>query len=299
MRFTLIGFGEVGSLVGALINTTFKNVRINVVNTQIEKSGRILDLEHAAAVHNNVITHNDSSEFKNADFVVYSAGFSNAHGQTRNAVALKNKELVFSIFNGINFQKHPNIIVITNPVEPISFWVNQITGNSASVIGTGTSLDTFRLKFILAKKFNCSTNEVDCFVVGEHGQHMVPIYSQTTIKGEPIHQLCSESELDLLTEELVHSAFQIRETEKATKYGIAESTMYILNALLSNEPIVIPASSDTFGVWKDHLTFKLPIYISLPYSISKTGWEPNYVAITDQEMKKLQQAIDAISEQIT
>jgi L-lactate dehydrogenase len=299
MRFTLIGFGEVGSLVGALINTSFNNIRINVVNTQIQKSGRILDLEHAAAVHNNVITHNDPSEFEHADFVVYSAGFSNAHGQTRNTVALKNKELVFSIFNRINFQKRPKIIVITNPVEPISFWVNHITGDSASVIGTGTSLDTFRLKFILAKKFKCSTNEVDCFVVGEHGQHMVPIYSQTTIKGEPIHQLCSERELELITDELVHSAFQIRETEKATKYGIAESTMYLLNALLSDEPIVIPASSNAFGVWKDHLTFKSPIYMSLPYSINKTGCEPNYVAITEQEMKKLQQAIDAISEQIT
>lgn len=67
MKFTLIGFGEVGSTVAALINITYENVRINILNTQLTKSGRILDLDHAAAVRNNLILHNDDEEHENAE----------------------------------------------------------------------------------------------------------------------------------------------------------------------------------------------------------------------------------------
>lgn len=298
MKVTLLGFGEVGSLVGALINTTFENVRINVMNTQSSKSGRILDLEHAAVIRNNVITHNDRLEHQQADIVIYSAGFNNAHGESRNSVAQKNKELVFSLFKNVNYSNKPTIIVITNPVEPISFWIKQVVGEHIRVIGTGTALDTFRLKYILSKKFNCSSNEIDCLVIGEHGQHMVPVYSQTTVQGKQINDLCSMEELAIITNELIHSAFQIRETEKATKYGIAETSLFLMKAVISNSETITAASFGDLGNWKTHLNIPKDIFLSLPYKISAQQTNSVYFNLTEIEQKELQLAVDSITQQV-
>lgn len=299
MNFTLIGFGEVGSLVAALINTNYSCARINVMNTQTSKSGRILDLEHAAACRNNEVYHNSKKELENADFIIYSAGYSNAHGESRNAVVNKNKKLVFSIFQDLHFKNNPQILVITNPVEPISYWIQQVVGKQVRVLGTGTSLDTFRLKYILAKKFQCSTMDVECFVIGEHGKHMVPIYSHTKIKGQDITELCNQTEFQLITEELLQSAFQIRETEKATKYGIAESTLHLLQRLIQNDSSYFTASGDELGEWRNHYIFNQALFVSLPYKFENGNLKTHYLELNSDEKKAFQQAIDSISAQLT
>jgi L-lactate dehydrogenase len=298
MKITLIGFGEVGSLVGALINNSYENIDINVINTQTTKSGRILDLEHAAAIRNNFIYHNNKSEHKHADLIIYSAGFSNAHGESRNSVAQKNKELVFSIFGNMHYSKNQTIIVITNPVEPISFWINKVVGDKARVIGTGTALDTFRLKYILSKKFNCPAGEIDCLVIGEHGQHMVPLYSRAYINGRNLSELCNDDDLAEITDKLIHSAFQIRETEKATKYGIAETTLFLMRSILSEKLTISSASFGEPGNWKDFLRIDKPMYISLPYQINKFGLTPVFFELAPQEKLALQRAVNSISDQI-
>lgn len=298
MKFTLIGFGEVGSLVGALINNSFENIQINILNTQSTKSGRILDLEHAAAIQNNTITHNSQLEHEDADVIIFSAGYSNAHGESRNSVAAKNKQLVHTLFDSIRYNKKPVIIVITNPVEPISYWIHQKVGNQAKVIGTGTSLDTFRLEYILSRRFNCKPREVECLVIGEHGQNMVPIFSMTTIKGSKIAELCSQEVLDEITDELIHSAFQIRETEKATKYGIAETTLFLVKAIISEKSCEVCASYSELGSWNKEFNFTIPIFISLPYQINSKEIIPLDIELTSKEKEAFQKAIDAISEQI-
>jgi malate/lactate dehydrogenase len=298
MKITLIGFGEVGSLVGALINTRFENIQLNVMNTQSTKSGRILDLEHAAAIRNNKIHHNSQEEHSKADFIIYSAGYSNVHGESRNTVSKKNKDLVFSLFEKVQYRNNPVIIVITNPVEPISYWIDQVVGQQARVIGTGTSLDTFRLKYLLAKKFNCQAKEIDCFVIGEHGQHMVPLYSQTRVKGQKITEICKSEELNAITDELINSAFQIRETEAATKYGIAETTLFLLNAFQSENSTTISVSGSKLGEWGNKFSIPATLFLSLPYAINSTEIHPVFFELPTNEKIDLQKAIDSITEQI-
>ena len=295
---TLFGFGEVGSLVAALVNSAFEGIHINVINTQTSENGRILDLRHAAACKGNTITHNKKELVAKSDIVVYAAGLSNVHGESRNTVAEKNKELVFQLFDAIDFVNHPTIIVITNPVEPISYWIQEITKGKCQVLGTGTALDTFRLKYILAKKFDCQTNEIETIVIGEHGQNMVPVFSHTKINGRNLNELCSDKELTAIKEELVQSAYQIRETEKATKYGIAETTLFFIRAILSDKTISIPASTGEIGEWATVFQFKSPLFISLPLSVNKNKSEPIFLDLNREEKDAFQNAIDSISKSL-
>lgn len=181
------------------------------------------------------------------------------------------------------------IIVITNPVEPVSFWIKEAIGDRINFIGTGTALDTFRLKFLLQQRFNCHFSEIETAVIGEHGQHMIPLFTSTCINGKPIMKLTSGTELKMIETELKQSAFQIRETEKATKFGVAETTVFILKALFKEEGTRIPVSMP----YVDSAGRKL--FLSLPVIINKVAISPVPFTMNDHEQDDLQKAILSIN----
>jgi L-lactate dehydrogenase len=295
--FTVIGFGEVGSTVAALINSNFENVDLNVLNTQTTKSGRIQDLEHAASCRNNSIFHNSKDKFEESDVIVYAAGFSNPHGVSRNSVALKNKELVYQIFSNVQLKKNALIISITNPVEPISQWIDKVTKGTCKVIGTGTALDTFRLKHILAEKLNLPKDEIDALVIGEHGAHMVPLYSQATISGKPLIHFCDQAMLASVTEELKNAAYQIRETEKATKYGISETCIELIRGFVLNKNF--KCSFSVPSNYSADVLIENQIFISLPFQLNEGKLIPiSLNSINEEEKKALNDAAISIHEVI-
>jgi L-lactate dehydrogenase len=294
--FTVYGFGEVGSLVAALINSNFSNCVLNVMNTKEQVSGRVLDLQHAAACNNNEIKHNSHSSIPISDFIIYAAGYSNVHGESRNSVALKNKQLVYELFSNIPFTSTTKIITVTNPVDPISYWINDAIKGKATVIGTGTALDTFRLKHIISEHFSANLELVSAKVIGEHGQHMVPLFSQSKIEHESIVDISSEDSLKGLEEKLVKSAFEIRETEQATKYGIAQTCLELIHAFLSEKPTFIPVSIGLTEALRSEFNCKLALFISLDCQISQTGIKILPLKCSTKERSNLQLAVEAIEE---
>lgn len=294
--FTVYGFGEVGSLVAALINSNFSNCVLNVMNTKEQVSGRVLDLQHAAACNNNQIIHNSHSSIPLSDFIIYAAGFSNVHGESRNSVALKNKQLVYKLFSNIPFTSKTKIIAVTNPVDPISYWINDAIKGKATVIGTGTALDTFRLKHILSEHFEAKLTNVTTKVIGEHGQHMVPLFSQSKIEDKYIVDISNDDELQAIEEKLVKSAFEIRETEQATKYGIAQTCLELIHAFLSEKPIFIPVSIGLTEALQSEFNCKLALFISLDCQITQTGVKILPLKCSIKERSNLQLAAKAIEE---
>lgn len=294
--FTVYGFGEVGSLVAALINSNFSNCVLNVMNTKEQVSGRVLDLQHAAACNNNQIIHNSHSSIPLSDFIIYAAGFSNVHGESRNSVALKNKQLVYKLFSNIPFTSKTKIIAVTNPVDPISYWINDAIKGKATVIGTGTALDTFRLKHILSEHFEAKLTNVTAKVIGEHGQHMVPLFSQSKIEDKYIVDISNDDELQAIEEKLVKSAFEIRETEQATKYGIAQTCLELIQAFLSEKPIFIPVSIGITEELRREFNCKLPLFIGLDCEISQKGIEISSLKCSSKEQLNLKLAANAIEE---
>jgi L-lactate dehydrogenase len=267
INIAIIGFGEVGTIVASSINTKYNNINFNIIDTDENISGRILDFSHACACKNNEVFINDFEDLQVADFVIYAAGHCNSPGESRNSVAKENKNLVESIFLNLKLKLTAVILVVTNPVELVSRWIYESLGKSNLVLGTGTSLDTFRLNYIISQEENCLLNEVNSLVVGEHGQHMLPLFSKSYLGKQKLSSIYSEKKQFELLDKLKMSATEIRKTEKATKYGVAECVLLIISSLISDKKVSLPLSVLVSENQKKQFGLEESIFMSLPCTI--------------------------------
>jgi len=262
---SIIGVGEVGALAAALLISKFTHTVFNLVDINASNiHGRLLDLTHAAAAQNNSITINDDNLLCLSEVIIYTAGYGNSAGVDRNSVAGYNKEIAQQIFKGNSLPKTSIIIVITNPVELISFWISEIFNHEILVIGTGTSLDTFRLQFLLAKYLDVEIDTVKALVLGEHGKHMIPIFSKCQLSNQNILPLLSKEKKETILSKLKMSATTIRKTESATKYGVSEGLRLIVESFIGdNQPRQFPLSIKINSFYKKLLNVQEDIFISL------------------------------------
>lgn len=250
-NITIIGLGEVGSTLCNLLLSR-QGTSINVIDPA-SIDGRILDLNHAATIYNSKIYWNDFDLAKKADVLFYTAGYSNKVNESRNTVAEKNKSLIESIFSQLDLKKECLIVSVSNPVELTSKWIHDISDNT--VIGTGTSLESYRLKFYQEELGFRSKNIDDYLVIGEHGKRMVPVWTNQESTGINLKETESK---------LIESAFTIRQTETATKYGVAQCCVDILNRFEADESTNLPISFKVDNQLMQSLNLSEEIFVSLP-----------------------------------
>lgn len=295
--FTIIGFGEVGSTVASLINTRFESVFFNIVDPSLEISGRILDFSNACSVKRNEVFINDEHLTNLSDFVIYCAGFCNDIGASRNQVAQKNYLLVNEIFNHLKLKANTCVIVVTNPVELVSRWIYEALNKSNLVLGTGTSLDSYRMNDLIAENEDLSLLEIDSMLLGEHGEYLVPIFSISSIKNKFGFDEFTDEKKHSFLQEVKHTAKQIRQTEKATKYGVSECVIAILRAFIEKENLQISLSVMINDFYKNLLQIKDNIFISLPCRISNENITiVNLESLEKNEIDALIQASRHLSE---
>jgi malate/lactate dehydrogenase len=292
--FTIVGFGEVGACFASLLNTHYSEITIHLVDPSQTISGRFLDFKHAARMKKNQVTVNSENSFSETDYIIYTAGKCNPVNATRVSLAQTNNELVDLIFKDKIISNKTIIIVITNPVEFISRAIFEKLGRKNLVIGTGTMLDSFRLSYILMR--NYKENSVQTEVLGEHGEGMFPVFSNTYINSEKIN--LNDSEKEHLVKDLKTSASQIRKTEYATKYGIAQCTLELICGLEDEKPIresVSVFTSDalkTFYQLEDHCFLNVTCTIQSRKVIQET---PNH--LTEDEKEALLKIASVLYEQ--
>ncbi|QSE98542.1 malate dehydrogenase [Fulvivirga lutea] len=262
MIISVIGIGEVGSTVVSLLLQKYQNTVLNLIDiAQID--GRYLDLFHAGSFNNNTVIVNNEKALNNSDYIIYAAGYSNTIEQSRNSVAKENKKLIGEIFSQITPKAETVIIAVTNPVELVAQWISEHYDHKLMVLGSGTCLDTYRLNYLLSKHAKVPINEVESLVLGEHGDNMVPVYSVSSINGQPVSNYFSAKELEDISNELKLSARKIRETETATKYGIAQCVMHILE-WIDRKDFILPVSMPINREYKELLDLKEDIFFSQP-----------------------------------
>lgn len=246
MLVSVIGLGETGSSISLLLLSEFSNIHLNIMDPKPLLSGRIIDLGHAGMVRNNNVSWNNDELISKSDFIFFCAGSRNKPGMDRLTRARENHALIRTIFGEIELKSNCSIIVISNPVDAMAAWIYDYFDQRVQVIGTGTLLDTYRLEVILAKHAQVDLDKVNATVLGEHGEAMFPVWSQTNIHEELITNLYGEDELNTLEKELKRTATLIRKTEDATKYGIASTALEIMRRLqskvMSNSIASIPFS---------------------------------------------------------
>ncbi len=241
-HFCIIGLGETGASVAAILIEKHPGCRIDIIDPSDWIKGRFLDLAHAAVMNCCEFELNNYEAANTSDIIFYCAGIRNEKGGDRLSVVQENKKLIPIVFEYFSFSPNALIIVITNPVELIAQWISEYYNHQVHVIGTGTALDQFRLHYILSKKLSVPVDKIEVSVIGEHGNAMIPVYSQGKVDGVSIETLLSEEEREEITKELVASASKIRETEEATKYGVAQCAIVIADAWGSKEDIQLPVS---------------------------------------------------------
>ena len=232
----------------------------------------------------------DYPDCKDASIVMIAAGANQNAGETRLDLIHKNIKIFTSIIDQIMATGFNNIFLIaTNPVDAMSYITYKYSKLPASqIIGTGTSLDTARLRFILSKKFEISPKNFHAYVLGEHGDSEFITWSSAMIGSVKIDSMLSKKEKEEISEEVRNSAYEIIEKKVNTSYGIGMCLLRITNAILNDENAIITVSS-----------FDKDIYISSPCIINRQGIKRRLkIELTKEEQELYDKSKDIIKNTI-
>ncbi len=277
-KVAIIGTGMVGmSYAYSLLNQgTVKELVLIDINKE-RAEGEAMDLNHGLsyAPRKMRIYAGEYSDCKDADIVVITAGVSQKEGETRinllnrNAAIIKNvvSQVMKSSFHGI-------ILVASNPVDILTYVAWKASGLPPSkVIGSGTSLDTARLRFEIAQKINISVKNIHAYIMGEHGDTEFVCWSKAYIGVKPLVDVIetmkeiSFKDLEKIYNSVKNSAYEIIKRKKASYYGIGMTLVSITKAILNDENRIIPISvynGGTYDTVKD-------LYIGLPAVLNAEG----------------------------
>lgn len=276
-RVALIGTGFVGSSYAfALLNQGVAEELVLIDLNKEKSEGDAMDLNHgiAFAPAPTKIWYGDYRDCRDADIVVICAGANQKPGETRLDLVEKNAK----IFKGIVDQVMENgfdgiFLVATNPVDILTYATWKFSGlPKERVIGSGTILDTARFRFLLGDYFQIDARNVHAYIIGEHGDTELPVWSKADIGGKPILELMKEKEeykeedLEKLFVNVRDAAYQIIERKGATYYGIAMGLVRLTKAILRNENSILTVSAYLDGEYDSK-----DIYIGVPAIVNRNG----------------------------
>ncbi len=301
-KVVLIGTGMVGmSFAYAALN---QNVCSELVLCDINEKkaiGEAQDLNHGLAFSNSSmkITHGSYEDCEDAEIVLICAGVNQKPKESRlellqrNAVVFKSiiEPVIKSGFDGI-------FLVATNPVDIMTSITCTLSGFDPSrVIGTGTTLDTARLRYLLGNYFDVSPKNVHAYVIGEHGDSEFTPWSQALIATKPVFDilednphLFTQARLDEISENVRNAAQQIISAKGATYYGIGMAAVRIVRAILSHENSVLTTSVLLNGEYGQHNVFCGNPCIINRYGISRKI----ELSLTDTELEKLNKSCNIL-----
>mgnify|MGYP002564039017 CR=1 FL=1 len=295
-KIVLIGCGNVGmSYAYALLNQSTSVNELVLIDVNKERIiGEVMDLNHCLAFAPNKIDIKAGSyeDCKNATMVVIAAGANQEKGKTRMDLIYKNSKIFKDIVTKVMKSGFAGIfLVATNPLDVMTYLTWKYSNlPSNKVIGTGTSLDTARLRYMIAEKLKISPKNVHAYVIGEHGDSEFVPWSNANIGLQNIKDYLNDNELDEIYLNVKNAAYEIINRKGATYYGIGMCLVRITNAILNNENSIITVS--TYDENND-------IFIGLPAVINKKGVKDKiYVNLNEKETIKLKNSIDVIKEAI-
>ena len=295
-KVVIIGCGNVGmSYAFSLVTTKNKVdelVLIDINKTKAE--GEALDLSHAATYNSNHITVK-SGEYKecdNADIICICAGRNQEVGETRRDLINKNYVVFKSIIEEINKTKFNGIYLIaTNPLDVMTYITYKLSNFPAhKVIGSGTVLDTARLRGLICEEIGVNPKNIHAYVIGEHGDSEFVPWSNAIIGLNKATKYLSDDQRSRLLYNVRTSAYDIINKKGNTCYGIGMCLLNITNAILENSNQIMTVS--TYN--KEH-----DIYIGMPAILNRKGVkETLYLELTSYEKDRLSDSIDCIKNTI-
>ena len=301
-KIVLVGTGFVGmSFAYALLNQNACDELVLIDLDTRRAEGEAMDLNHGLAFSGSHMKIHAGSyrDCKDADIVAICAGVAQKPGESRIDLLQRNTAVFRSIIGPVTDSGFRGIFLIaTNPVDIMAHVTQRLSGfDHRRVIGTGTALDTARLRYMLGSYFGVDPRNVHAYVMGEHGDSEFVPWSQALIATKPILTICEESgdrycldHLKSISEEVKSAAQKIIAAKKATYYGIGMAMVRIAKAILGNESSVLTVSSLVQGEYG-----QTDVYAGVPCVVGRDGVSGILtLSLTEKELDQLKLSCDLL-----
>ncbi len=305
MKVTIVGAGMVGSSIAyaSMIKGIAREIALVDINEELAK-GQAMDLSHGNAYVRPIRIHGgDYSVSSDSDVVVITAGRPQKEGESRLQLLKDNARIVKeAVAKSLSFSKEPVFIIVSNPVDVLTWVAWKASGLPRNrIIGSGTTLDTARLRQSIADHCQLDPRNVHAYVLGEHGDSEIVNWSHADIAGIPLSDFCKNCRRDCggdlfmkLFEETKNAAYRIIEKKGSTFYGIGLAVSKVLSTVLNNQHSVLTVSTvhPEFEGLKD-------VPFSVPTILGREGVERILkVGLSSEELKGLSNSAGVIADAI-
>ena len=275
----IIGCGFVGaSIAFALMQRGLFSEMVLIDVNRAKAEGEAMDLSHGLPYTASMdIYAGDYPDLHDCALIIITAGANQKPGETRLDLTRKNLGILRSILPHITATDFSGILlIVSNPVDILTYEARRISGYPESkVIGSGTVLDTGRLKYLLGRQLLVDSRSVHAFIIGEHGDSELAVWSSANISGIDLDRFCQlrgmqdyEATLQQIYEDVRDSAYAIIERKTATYYGIAMAVARIASCIVRDEHTVLPVSTVLNGEYG-----LKELALSIPSIVGKKGVE--------------------------
>lgn len=302
-KVAIIGCGFVGSSTAfALMQSRLFSEMVLLDVDMARAEGEAMDISHGMPFSVPMkIYAGTYDDIVDADIIIITAGANQKPNETRLDLVQKNVEIFRSIIPEISKRDYQGILlIVSNPVDILTWVALKLSGFPENrVIGSGTVLDTARLKYLLGEHLGIDSRGVHAFVIGEHGDSELAVWSSATVSGVPLSKFCEmrgfyehDDETDRIYEDVKNSAYTIIEKKKATYYGIAMAIRRICACIVRNERSVLPVSSIMHGQYGLE-----DIVLSMPAIVNSKGVERIVpLSLDREETERLRESAAALRE---
>ena len=302
-KAAIVGCGFVGSSTAFRLMQTGLFSELVLIDANREKAeGEAMDLSHGRPfAHTMKIYAGDYKDVGDCAVIIITAGTSQKPGETRTALVGRNVEIFRSVLPEITRQAFEGILlIVSNPVDILTYTALKLSGFPENrVLGSGTVLDTSRLKYQIGEYLGVDSRSVHAFIIGEHGDSEIAAWSSANISGVPMRNFYEmrgkhkyEKATSHIAEMVKNSAYEIIARKKATYYGIAMSVRRICEAIVRDEKSILPVSGRMHGEYGID-----DVVLSMPAIVGKEGIESKIpIDLDANEQRELRESADTLKQ---
>ncbi|MBO3065258.1 lactate/malate family dehydrogenase [Staphylococcus shinii] len=303
-KLGIIGLGRVGSQV--LTDVQYLNLFSEIILIDDKEeiaSGEALDHNHSQGLFNTAhikVKAGDYQDLADADFIVIAASVpTDTNDGDRTLLAQGNHDIIKKVTKQIaKVTQDAIIILVSNPVDSMTYFANQIDYPSNKIIGTGTALESSRFKTIIAHHYQIDPKNVEAFVIGEHGEHAIPVWSKVRIHGMPLAEyeaLSDSPKIDKahITSIINEVSMDVFYQKGWTNAAISKVTTLLIQTIALNQRTIMPLTSISQEYDLVDGAFSLPTLVDRSGIVQRFA-----IKLDDQEMQQLKEAYEYIRETI-
>ncbi|SNR71918.1 malate dehydrogenase [Desulfurobacterium atlanticum] len=300
-KITIVGAGNIGATLALLLaRREVADVYLIDIDEGIAK-GKALDIMEASPIlgfNSRVYGTGNYEDTANSDLVVITAGFPRKPGMSRDDLLFKNFEIVKSVTEQVKkYSPEAFIIVVTNPLDAMTYTALKVSGFPTNrVMGMAGALDAARFAYFLSEKTGISVENIRAFVIGSHGDDMVPLKNYTTISGIPVRYFLSDEELEKLIERTRFAGGEIVSLLKhgSAFYAPAASILDMAVSILWNKRKIISCSVYLEGEAGEYYGAE-GLCVGVPVVLGKDGIEKVIkLELSDDEWTQWRKSVESV-----